>query len=105
MAFTAAIGVLLLFVGCAVTFPGEEPGYLNYNWWGVFMSKCDIILLTFLSDHRNHITIDLVIQLYSKVDLYDRQHTVECDFHWSVHFFFSKSVNIVYCMYMYVMGT
>ncbi len=39
MAFTAAIGVLLLFVGCAVTFPGEKPGLLGYNWWGVFMSK------------------------------------------------------------------
>ncbi|CAI8010160.1 Leptin receptor gene-related protein [Geodia barretti] len=36
MALTAALGVLLMFLGCALTFPGDRPAQ-DVNWWGIFV--------------------------------------------------------------------
>ena len=59
MALTAALGVLLMFLGCALTFPGEKLVHntiiatsgscclsvsfyrpaLDVNWWGIFVGR------------------------------------------------------------------
>jgi len=38
MALTAALGIVLLFLGCALHFPDPSgPGALGVSWWGLFV--------------------------------------------------------------------
>jgi hypothetical protein len=43
LAFTAAIGVILLFIGCAMGFERAIAGEHTVNWWGLLVCEYRLI--------------------------------------------------------------